>query len=499
MTKPSDPLHKLSEILSTVCDSALELHEKFEKSGEKPIEDFERYILSGNRRFSDEVRANVIWHLLLFTEPRLQLQKKFQTSLNARMPSPDAAIVVRQLLCSPPKAWSYRHSYQRGFAHPLAGPNAHTEISIDGCLSASGTILEDDHLYGIGWTLTFEDQIFFVHTSALNQNQVYEIESCRPFPLPQKEDDFWEEHLLKIVQNLFNSLPFVKETASIAPQKTAYEPEHRFERLAKILMGSLSSGVVRTRSSLHISAATETPEQIVENVRQTVQSSLTKSDIYMFETLCERTLEAIGCDSDGQMPRAHQSLLTGDPLGLLLLPEAHPIFQHLSPRDSIRQALQCEDFEALTEINQAYQIYQRERRWLAAFPCFDFTIEEHATKFGLPVDMIKQIFDPRLLSSHLPIVPQGEALKQLQNKFGFYMQDAQPPVFGMVLDAMTSRSFQKTGMMSSIVQWFMTYCDRWRYCLCEIEPDNAQRKVSKSNQKLLQKGLKDLSAMFKKK
>ncbi|MBQ9815891.1 MAG: hypothetical protein IJM59_00265 [Proteobacteria bacterium] len=492
-------VQRLSAILSTIRDTALEIHEQFEKNGSNPLLDFEHLVLQEGRRLSDYDRATILWHLLLFTEPRLESQKKFQNAVSAKLPNAEASIIVRQLTCFPPRAWSFRPSYDRGFGHSLAGPNAHTEISIDACLSGYGDIQTQDHVYAIGWTLTFEDHIFLIAASELSQNQIYEIEAIKPFPKQLNDDDFWEESLFSIIQNVYEAQPQLSFVPKSAPDCTDYSPERRFERLNRIITGTLPSNIIRTEGTLQITVAKGDAQTILNAVDRIVTSVLTNSRDQVFrETLRCRTLQAVGCDNDGNMPHAHISLLTADPVALLLLPDDLPMFREIGSRDSIKMALQYDEKNGTHDATDAFSVFQRERRWLAAFPCFDFSIEEHAARFGIPVSSIQTLFDPALFSARLPIVPQGDVLRQLQNKYGFYQPDAPLPTFRDVIDAISSRAFIRSGNMTQIVQWLISCCDRWRYCLCDIEPEHVQKTFSRSNQKLLQKGLKSLSDMFKK-
>lgn len=494
--KKRDSKVRLSEIFEGIQDCAFVLHESLEKRGEIPLLDLEHSFLPDNRRFDHDVRSALLWFLLLYLQPRIESQKSFQTTLLSKLPTAESSLIVRQLMCRPPRAWSYRRSYQRGFAHTIAGPEAHHEISLDGCIHASGVVENAEHLYAFGWTISFEEQIFLITACPLTQEQTYQIEKIRPFPLPLNDDDFWEESLLDMICSLFTPEPMIRLSAPIHAVPTQYSPEQRFARLSRIMLSTLGHHVVRETGTLQVIVATESSDVILAEVDNLVSAHLgNHRDPELAAYLKRRILEAVGCDLEGNMPHAHVSLLTADPIALLLLPSTHPIFEKLGARDSIRQALLLDD----DDVKRAFDVYQRERRWLAAFPCFDFTIEEHAAKFGIPMDALQAVFDPEVFTAHLPIAPQGDVLKQLQNKFGFYLPDAAPPEFQQVLEAFASRTFQRTGNMSACVQWLMSCCDRWRYCLCEIEPENAQRTVNKSNRDLLQKGLRGLSSMFRKK
>ena len=500
--KAPDSLKKLSDILTAVRDAALELHESLEKKGENPLLDLERFILPSSRRFSDEHRAFMLWSLLLFSMPRIQSQKNFQNAISTTFPNANASIVVRQLQCSAPRAWSFRHSYQRSFAHTIAGPNCHTEISIDACLSAGGDILDLEHLYAYGWTITFEDKIYLISACQLTQEQVYAVESFRPVPLQLSEDDFWEESCIPLMQTICEQCQVVSTALPAAPRQTDYAPEKLYERLQRILRSSLASNIVLSSGALHTKVACRPPEEILAAVQALVDTNLnTREPTPLRDILRHRLLEAVGCDDAGTMPAAHDSLLTADPLGLLLLPADHPVYAELTPRDSIRAALLYDEHTHTSDVTNAFNIYRREKRWLAAFPCFDFSCETHAASFGIPSEAIAEIFSPQLFDAKLPFTPQGDVLRQLQNKYGLYKQDSEFPRFRTVLEAVSSRTFQRNNNMVSIVQWLIQCCTRWRYCLCEISPESVpkQRVISQSNQQLLQKGLKSLSDMFRKK
>ncbi len=490
----SDSPDKLSHILADIFDTALLVHEQLEKTGINPLVEFERCLLPGNRRLSDEDRARILWNLLVFTQPRIASQRQFQNLLNAKLPNTESAIIVRQIICSPPRAWSYRKSYQRGFAHTLAGPNAHNEISVNGCLNTFGTPEEADHLYVIGWTITFEDEIYLVCADTLTQKQVYDIEGIKPFPLQVHDDDFWEESMIAIIQKIYEAFP----TFSISPlqdiEYTDYAPERMVARLGQIL--ACSTQIVKT--PLQVTVALQSPEKILAAVQQMIKEKPGESETFI-RKLRLRLLESVGCDENGNMPRAHASLLAADPIALLLLPDSHPVFQKLNPRDPIKLALQFEETQETSDISDAFEVYQHERRWLAAFPCCDFACEEHASKFGFPVDSIRAVFDPRLFETQLPIAPQGEFLRQIQRKYGYYSSTDQNYSFGVLLNAAGAVYGNLGKNTADFVQWLMNCCERWRYCLSHIEPDTAKRTLNQDNQKLLHKGLKELSAMFKKK
>lgn len=494
-------LQKLSKILSDVQDTALQLHERSELDGAVPILDYERSILPYNRRFSDEIRASMLWHFLLFTEPRITSQKKFQTSLSTRLTKPESALVVRQLMCRPPRAWSYRCTYQKAFVHAITGPNHQLEISVDGCLSACGAINDIDHIYAFGWIITYEDKTFFIHAAPINLDQIRITEMISPFPKQINADDFWEENLFEILRAIFEATPLISLINPKALEATDYNPEQRHHVLQRILTTTMATVNYRNATPFHVTVATGTPDVILEQASQIIAANIgTTRRTVQTSILLNRFLEACGCEPDGNMPRAHFSLLTSDPIALLLLNPEHPVFASCSLRDSIKQALAYDEQNGTHDVMDAFQIYQRERRWLAAFPCFDFSNEMHAQKFGIPTQMLQTIFDPRLFTAKLPITPQDDVLRQLQTKFGFYQPDTPPPTFEAVLRAFTHRSFQTHGNMSNIVNWIFSCCSRWRYCMTEIEPDatGTQRTVNQTNQKLLKKGLKGLADMFKK-
>ena len=247
-----------------------------------------------------------------------------------------------------------------------------------------------------------------------------------------------------------------------------------------------------------MTVALQSPVQILAAVRQATPLKHGESESFG-QKLRQRLLESLGCDSEGNMPAAHTSLLMADPIALLLLPESHPVFQKLNARDPIKLALQFDETQGTSDIHDAFEIYRHERRWLAAFPCCDFACEDHASKFGFPIDSIRAIFDPRLFETTLPIPPQGEFLRQIQRKYGYYSGNDQSYTFGELINAAATVYGNLGRNTADFVQWVMNCCDRWRYCLSHIEPDTARRTLNQNNQKLLHKGLKELSAMFKKK
>ena len=495
MPRRSDDTHKLSKCLAKIQEAALLTHEAIEREGVVPIIDFERSF-SETRPFESWTHADIFWNLLIFTPARTVLQQEFQNQLATRLASSETSFVMHQMMCRPPRVWSYRVSYERGFAHAVAGPQKHSEISIDCCITAGGQPVTDEHLYALGWTLSFEDRIYLICASQISASNLYNIEQVRPFPLQFADDDFWEENLGAIVSLLAPSEAPSLSFPTAAVRRTGYAPEYRYERVGALVRAALSPAI--DGCTIQQFVATAEPAQILDKVAKQVARLSYNNERVSAETLKSRLLEAIGCDETGEMPCAHQTLLVNDPVALLLLPIDHPVFESVHPRDPIRAALavaSCHD-----DVARAFEIYRRERRWLCAFRCFDFTIESHAAVFGIPADDMRALFLPELFTAHLPIVPKGDALKQLQNKFGYYMPDQDPPSFGNVLNDMLSRAYPRTGNMAATVQWLIACCSRYRYCLSEIEPDAVatQRSVSHDNQKLLKKGLTSLADMFRK-
>ena len=486
---------KLSKLLENIQDTAFLTHESIEREGIVPIIDFERSYAE-SRQFESWTHADIFWNLLIFTQPRTEIQQQFQNVLATRLASPETAFIVHQIMCRPPRVWSYRLSYRRGFAHTVAGPQKHNEISIDCCISATGAPVTDEHLYAIGWTLSFEDKIYLICAAAISQDEVFEIENVRPFPLQFEDDDFWEENLGQILGILAPARQPSISFPTAAVRRTNNSPEYRFEKVHALVRSALSP--VFDGGTIQAFVATATPEQILQKVDEIVHRQSFNSERVSAETLRRRLIQAIGCDETGAMPCAHRSMIINDPTALLLLPPEHPVFETVHARDPIRNALAVESCR--DDIERAFSVYLRERRWLNAFPCFDFTIENHAAVWGIPVDALHDIFAPELFSAHLPISPKGDVLKQLQNKFGMYLPDQPVPGFQEVLDVLTSRAFARTGCMSQIAQWIVACCSRYRYCLSEIEPDisSAQRSINADNQRLLKKGLQSLADMFKK-
>ena len=493
----TDSTQKLSEILISIQNVAFETHEFIESQGRVPLTQLESLIFN-RREVPIEIRTHILWPYLIFTRARLSSQNDFQNTLNLKLNSAESSFIVRQLICTPPKVWSYRKSYQRGFAHTVSGPNKHNELSIDACLSVTGHIYTNDHLYLFGWTLSYHDKMYLICADTLIQNQTYQIEQIRPFPLQLDDDNYWEENQISFLNELYASENASSHTGTAIEQsEIIYAPEQRYNTIHRILISSCSSQIAQVQT-LQETVATQSADVILETVTNIVKRQSIKSSYYTNEELIHRLLQSVGCDDDGNMPCAHASLIAMDPVCLLLLPEDNPVIKELNPRDSIKMALNhpnCTD-----EIREAFDIYQREKRWIAAFSCFDLSIESHAVHFGIPVNSLERIFTKSLFSSRLPVIPQGDVLKQLQNKYGLYQPNDDPPTFRSVLDILNSRSFIKSGNMSNIAKWLMNCCERYRYCLTHIEPDisNSQRSIDQNNQKLLQKGLRNLADMFRK-
>lgn len=490
----------LCGILGDIQSAALSAHESMEGGGHVPLRDFESGILGPKRRSYPEDLAFVFWSFLLFTHARFALQSQFQNEVSKLLPNAETALVARQLRSRAPRIWSYRRTYDKGFAHTVAGPLKTNEIALRNCIFVDGKVPEDEHLYVFGWTLPFRDKIYLICADHLTREQAYKAEGIHPFPLQSDDDDFWEESFLSIIEAIYPVRSCVETEPNIVSKRTDYAPERRFAKLQRLLVSELSMNVVRKNPPLPEFVAVSSSDEIVSHVEQLVKE-VEKSDPEAGRVLCRRVLSAVGCDGSGLMPHARSAIVSADPLALLGLPDDSPIFSTHSCRDSIRLALQTEAQTGDHAVADAFKIYRRERRWLAAFPCFDFNCEEHAARFGIPCDSLRRIFDERLFSARLPIVPRGDALRQLQNRFGFYLADAEPPMFSDVLEAFCSRHFVRGGNMTSIVQWIFSCGERYRYCLSQITPDTAlnARTISRSNCALLQNGLSRLADMFAKK
>ena len=498
-TTPPD-LKQLATHLATIQDVALRTHETLERTAMPPILELEASLVGAGRTLDLETRARVEWALLLFSTPRYEVQSDFQTELGKHIHDAETALIMRQLRSRAPRLWSYRRSYDRGFAHTMAGPQKHHEIALDGFVYVDGTFESADHLYALGWTLSYHDRIFLICADVVSQAQAFSVETVRPFPLQLDDDDFWDECFHGIFDVLYPS----RAAAGLVPRRASLplpdSPELRYGCLQRILIRALSPAVVRRSPSLHEIVATGSPQEILAAVDSLIQVDTASAplDEQGRDVLRRRLLQAVGCDETAQMPCAHDAILAADPVALLCLPGDLPLFREIAPRDSIRHALLYDERHGSHEAHDAFAVYQRERRFLASFPCLDVACEEHAARLGLPADVLHRIFDPALFETVLPIVPQGDVLRQLQSKFGFYSPD--PPVFKDALDAVASRSLSRTGNMSAILQWIFTCCERWRYCRSQIDPDTAstQRSVNQSNQKLLHRGLSRLADMFKK-
>ncbi len=492
-------IQKLSKLLQEIQDIACVTHEAVERTGVCPLRDFESGIAGHHRAYDEETRFTVLWQMLIYTLPRFELQARFQLDMSKNTTKADAALIVRQIRSSAPRIWSYRRSYESGFVHTDFGPRKHKELAIDGCLLADGRIVDDAHIYALGWTLTYNDKIYLICADELDRDLAFSIEILHPFPKHLDDDEFWEESFTSIIEKVYGTHRLTTFNDRLSSVATDYSPESLYARLQCFMNGEMT---VQSRNtpSIHATVAMESGEEIVSNVnRRLVRFMPTirrQTEVYQY--LFRRYLEANGCDESGEMPHAHRSLLMSDPLGLLCLSDDELARLGLSPRDTIKQALSLESVD-LTCVEDAFAIYMHERRWLASFPCMDLSVESHAMKFGIPYDDIKLVFSPELLEFRVPIAPQGEVLKQFQTKYGLYMADDESPKFGEALDICMSRQFSRTGNMSQIAQWIYKVCDRWRYCKSEIElvTSGMQRRVNKTTQTLLHKGLSQLADIFR--
>lgn len=501
-------IQNLSKLLRKIQDIACATHESIERTGVCPLRDFESGMAGRHRIYDEEARLEVFWQMLVYTLPRFELQARFQLDMSRNTKDADAALIVRQIRGSVPRIWSYRKSYESGFVHTDFGPGKHKELAVEGCLMADGRIVDDVHVYALGWTLTYNDRIYLICADELNRDLAFSIEIHHPFPKHLNDDEFWEESFTSIVEKVYESRCHATFRDRVSSLSTEYSPESNYARLQSILNNEIT---VQTRNapSIHATIAMGTAKEIVSDAERRLVRYLPtiRRQAEIYDYLLRRYLEAHGCDESGEMPQAHRSLLMADPLGLLCLSEEDPVCRRLSPRDTIKQALsidadsECAEPSAqrCSKVNEAFGVYARERRWLASFPCMDLGIESHAVKFGIPYDDIKLVFAPELFDYRVPVAPQGDVLKQFQTKFGLYVPDDEPPVFGEAIEICMSRQFSRTGNMSSIAQWIYKVCDRWRYCKSEIElaSSGGRRRVNKTTQSLLHKGLSQLADIFK--
>ncbi len=493
----------LGACLQRIQDIALQIHEQFELRGLPIIRFFEQAIFGPYRRVSEDTLCSSVWNFALFTRARLVDQQTFQDRVIAALPDAEHTLIMRQLLCNAPKAWSYRRSYQKSFAHTLNGPQKTQEISLRASLSTSGIINTAAHLYALGWNVTFHDKTWFISACELTRDQAFAIEAIHPFPLHRRDEVFWEEMFSEIMQTIFESNSILTPEAArrSVPEQTTYMPEVQFQRVQKLVLRQMyatrSVEMRRAARDIHDVIALCSPAEIVNAAERAVQEfTSTQGD-----GLRDRLLEAFGCDEKGEMPQASTMILANDPTALLLLDPELPLFSHIHARDPIKTALQYEtqNGEDLT-VRKAFEQYVAERRWLQTFACFDLNNEEHASAVGLPIDSIKSVFDPRFLDARLSIALQGDYQHQLQEKFGYYTQDCPWPKVREVIDAVMSRRIQRGSAMVPLVQWLFQCCERWRNCLSEIETANQSvRTLDQNSAKMLSNGLKGLAAMFKKK
>ncbi|MCL2325090.1 MAG: hypothetical protein FWC40_01100 [Proteobacteria bacterium] len=489
-------LDRLADRLCAIQDVALGVHETLEAQGVCPLMALEHLVFGLYRRLDPDVRASMLWHCLLLTRARLSCVQVFQEQVLSKLGDPTLAFIIRQLMCRAPRVWSYRRSYQRGFVHTVAGPLRHQEISIEGSVLASGMPLAHDHLYALGWTLSFENQTFLVCASLLSNQQIFEVEKIRPYPCHRSDDDYWEETQLTVLHHLYTSHPRLSLEPCIAlGPTTSYAPEKRFARLQRLVLSTIQGDIRRSLRNVHDDVARGDASSVMALVEKATEGM---GDEVYFRN---RMLEALGCDRDGGMPKAHPAILASDPVALLLLPETAPVFSAIHSRESIKTALAYENITGGSEVKTAFETYCHERRWLMSYDAFDLTNEEHAAIIGVPYDSIRAVFSPMLFEASLPIAPHGEYLRQLQDKFGMYLHESEPPTFRAALEALLSRKIQRVSGVSALVQWVFQCCERWRYCLSDIEPMpyNAHRSLDQSSQTLLRNGLSDLAAMFDRK
>lgn len=492
---------QLAECLKHIQDQALLIHEQFEERLMPLLRWFEQILFSTARRVCDDVLCTAIWNCLLFTQARLTEQKTFQNRIIAALPDAEHALIMRQIICNAPRVWSYRRSYQRSFAHTISGPLKTREISLHGSLTAYGVIHRAVHLYAYGWLVTYHGKSWLINAAELTHDQVTRVEQIHPYPLHQDDNLFWEEMFVEILQNLYETRaildsPPIKK--NMIPKQTDYMPELYFARLQKLICRQLNgSETRRTAHDIRQIVAQKGASETLEAARQAVQAFTTTPS----PDLIERLLESLGCDKDGNMPKAHPLILANDPTALLLLDPELPIFQHIHERDPIKLALQYE-IEHGTDrtIHHAFEQYVAERRWLLSYASFDLSSEDHALVVGFPIADIRAIFDPRLMEARLTLIPRGDYLRQLQEKFGMYLENEEIPAFKDVLQALLSRRIQRGANISPMVQWLFNCCERWRHCISKIDisAQPACRTLDAHSQKLLSNGLSSLAAMFKK-
>lgn len=493
----------LRDCFRCIQDIALTIHEQLELRGTPIMRLFEQFIFGAFRRVSDDALCTAVWNCALFTRARLVEQQKFQDRVLAALPDAEHTLIMRQLLCTPPRAWSYRRSYQRCFAHTLNGPQKTTEISLHASMSASGLIHDDAHIYALGWMVTFHDKNWLITACEMTRDQAFSVEALHPYPLHRRDELFWEEMFCDVMRSMYQteSVLSVENSRRALFEQTDYQPEEFFLRFQKLVVRQMyathSSDLLRAAADIHDVIALRDAKDVHASIERAVMefTSSRQADYR------DRLLEAFGCDASGNVPQAAPAVLANDPTALLLLDSELPLFKQVHPRDPIKAALQYESQNGEDRsVHRAFDQYVAEKRWLQTFASFDLNDEAHASIVGLPIDSIKNVFDPKLFDARLSIAPQAEYQHQLQEKFGYYMPDAPLPRFREVLEALMSRRIQRGNAMAPLVQWLFQCCERWRNCLSEVETAtlSPSRTLDQNSARLLSNGLRGLAAMFRK-
>ncbi len=498
-----DDACQLSQCLRVIQDNALYVHERFEKRHIPVARLFESLICGAHGRYEESVLWSAIWNFTLFTRARLVCQQNFQDQVVASLPDSAHAFIMRQMLCTPPRVWSYRRSYQRSFAHPINGPVKTQEISLNGCMMSYGLVNEAAHIYAFGWTITFHDKTWLICAAELTRQQAFTVESIHPYPLYRRDDLFWEEQFVTILQSIYQPISLLnKDNLSPMPSLTGYSPESLFQNVQRLVSRQasvLSPDVLHGSGNLHDIVATSDASAIVQEAVSVVHRFTSTG----CEALLPRLLDAYGCDEHGEMTQLLPSVVANDPIALLLLPEDHPIFQYVHPRDAIKAALAAEQQQLAGshDVRDAFNQYMIERRWLHSYTAFDLNDENHAAVVNMPIESVRHVFDPRIFDTHLSLVPQGDYINQFREKFGFFTNEDELPTFRELLDALMSRKILRAAAIAPLSTWFFQVCETWRYNVAEIETTTqpARRNTDQNAQKMLSSGLKGLAAMFKKK
>ncbi len=424
---PTPDLSLFRAQLEHILQCALEVHQAMEAKQNNPVRDL-ALALFGTAALPVSVLAEVVFPAALFSPPQTQTLERFHNRLSRTLKDPAATLLWRRLREEPPRAWSYRSvPHMRALAYPLAGPDHFKEEFFDALLFLHADF-QPEHSLCLAWPISWHDLHLLVAPCSLTRTHMLALSELRPFPLHQDERCFWNELRFTILRTVAAPKLPTKVNAPQRPSpRVAPAPHEELEALQRLLLDFASDTVVippqgqqrsrQVRIRPTIARGPADPAfadllQVLQRATATIARP-NKGDDATNQRFLARLLAAYGTDADGAMPEANPNILRNQPCALLCLPDDHPLFAGIHPRESVRAALAwAEGHPAGAEVRQAFQTFLIEQRWSATFSSIDPSLPAHLEVCSLKAIArgFQEIFAPQCLHTPLRLALGSEQL-----------------------------------------------------------------------------------------